>query len=78
MYCCLFQYTISFCTFLADEYKVKNLVMFSIKNLKYQIIRGRTEKLMERFVGPYRIKKIVLLNMVELELLDIVKIYVMT
>jgi len=52
--------------------------MFSIKNLKYQIIRGRTEKLMERFVGPYRIKKIVLLNMVELELLDIVKIYVMT
>ena len=35
----------------------------------------RTEKLMERFVGPYRIKKIVLSNAVELELPSIVKIH---
>jgi len=37
--------------------------------------RRRTEKLMERFVGPYRIKKIVSLNIVELELPSTVKIH---
>jgi len=39
------------------------------------MVRRRTEKLIERFVGPYKIKKIVLLNVVELELSSIVKIY---
>jgi len=49
--------------------------MLSTKDLKYQMAERRTEKLMERFVGPYRIKKIVSLNTVELELLSIVKIH---
>ena len=49
--------------------------MLSTKDLKYQIARRRTEKLMERFVGPYRIKKIVSLNIVELELPSTVKIH---
>jgi len=49
--------------------------MLSTKDLKYQMVERRTEKLMERFVGPYRIKKIVLLNAVELELPSIVKIH---
>ena len=40
-----------------DEYKVRDLVMLSTKDLKYQMTGRRTEKLMERFVGPYRIKK---------------------
>ena len=40
-----------------DEYKVEDLVMLSTKDLKYQMVRRRTEKLTERFVGPYRIKK---------------------
>jgi len=35
----------------------------------------RTEKLMERFVGPYKIKKIISSNAVELELSSIVKIH---
>ena len=35
----------------------------------------RTEKLMKRFVDPYRIKKIVLSNAVELELPSTVKIH---
>jgi len=43
----------------ADKYKVGDLVMLSTKDLKYQMIGKRTEKLMERFVGPYRIKEIV-------------------
>jgi len=58
-----------------NEYKVGDLVMLSTKDLKYQMARRRTEKLTERFVGPYRIKKIVLSNTVELELPSTVKIH---
>jgi len=58
-----------------DEYKVGDLVMLSIKDLKYQMTGRRTEKLTERFVGPYRIKKIISSNAVELELPSTVKIH---
>ena len=58
-----------------DKYKVGDLVMLSTKDLKYQIVGRRTEKLTERFVGPYRVKKIVLLNIVELELPSTVRIH---
>jgi len=58
-----------------DEYKVGDLVMLSTKNLKYQMTRRRTEKLTERFVGPYKIKKIISMNVVELELLSTIKIH---
>jgi len=34
-----------------EEYKVENLVMLSTKDLKYQMVGRRTEKLTERFVG---------------------------
>jgi len=59
----------------ADDYKVGDLVMLSTKDLKYQMVRRRTEKLTERFVGPYKIKKIVSSNAVELELPTTVKIH---
>jgi len=49
--------------------------MLSTKDLKYQMVRRRMEKLTERFVGPYKIKKIVLTNVVELELPSVVRIY---
>ena len=58
-----------------DDYKVKDLVMLSTKDLKYQIVGRRTKKLMKRFVSPYKVKKIVSSNMVELELPSIVKIH---
>jgi len=58
-----------------DDYKVRNLVMLSTKDLKYQMVKRRTEKLIERFVGSYKVKKIVLLNVVELELPSTVRIY---
>ena len=57
------------------EYKVGDLVMLSTKDLKYQIIGRRTEKLTERFVGPYKVKKIISSNTVELELPSTVKIH---
>jgi len=58
-----------------NNYKVGDLVMLSTKDLKYQMVGRRTEKLMERFVGPYRIKKIISSNAVELELPSTVKIH---
>jgi len=58
-----------------NEYKVGDLVMLSTEDLKYQMVRRRTEKLTERYVGPYKIKKIVLSNAVELELPSTVKIH---
>jgi len=59
----------------ADEYKVGDLVMLSTKDLKYQMVGRRTEKLTERFVGPYRVKKIISSNAVKLELPSTVKIH---
>jgi len=58
-----------------EEYKVGDLVMLSTKDLKYQMVGRRTEKLTERFVGPYKIKKIVSTNAVELELPSMIKIH---
>ena len=39
------------------------------------MIGRRTEKLMERFIGPYKVKKIVSANAVELELPSTIKIH---
>jgi len=49
--------------------------MLSTKDLKYQMVGRRTEKLMERFIGSYRVKKIVSTNAVELELPSTVRIH---
>jgi len=58
-----------------EEYKVGDLVMLSTKNLKYQMVGRRTEKLTERFVGPYKVKEIISSNVVKLELSSTVKIH---
>jgi len=58
-----------------DNYKVGDLVMLSTKDLKYQMVGRRTEKLMERFVGSYKVKKIVSSNAVKLELPSTIRIH---
>jgi len=58
-----------------DEYRVGDLVMLSTKDLKYQMAGRRTEKLTERFIGPYKVKKIISANAVELELPSTIRIY---
>jgi len=58
-----------------NNYKVEDLVMLSTKNLKYQMVSRRTEKLTERFVRPYKIKKVISSNAVELELPSTVKVH---
>jgi len=58
-----------------EEYKVGDLVMLSTKDLKYQMVGRRTEKLTERFVGPYKIKEIISSNAVKLELPSTIRIH---
>jgi len=58
-----------------NKYKVEDLVMLSTKDLKYQMVGRRTEKLMERFVGPYKVKKIMSANVVKLELPSTIRIH---
>ena len=57
------------------EYKVRDLVLLSTKDLKWQMKRKRSEKLTECFVGPYKVKEIVSSNAIELELPSSIKIY---
>ena len=49
--------------------------MLSTKDLKYQMVRRRTEKLTERFIGPYKVREIISSNTVKLELPSTVKIH---
>ena len=58
-----------------EEYKVGDLVMLSTKDLKYQMVERRMEKLTERFLGSYKVKETVSSNAVKLELPSIVKIH---
>jgi len=58
-----------------EEYKIGNLVLLSTKDLKWQIVEKRSEKLTEQFLRPYRIKGIVLINIIELELSSFIKIH---
>ena len=59
----------------AVEYKVGDLVLLSTKDLKWQMIRRWSEKLTEYYIGPYKIKKVVFLNAVKLELPKTIKIH---
>jgi len=59
----------------AEEYQEGDLVLLSIKDLKWKIEGRQTEKLTERFIGPYKVKRVISTNMVELELPKTVKIH---
>ena len=59
----------------AEEYRVGDLVLLSTKDLKYQMVGRRTEKLTKRFVGPYKVKSIVSTNAIELELPSTIRIH---
>ena len=58
-----------------EEYKVGDMVLLSTRDLKWQMIGRRTDKLTERFVGPYRVKEIVSSNAIELDLPSSVRIH---
>ena len=50
-------------------------MLLSTKDLKYQMVGRRTEKLTKRFVGPYKVKSIVSMNAIELELPSTIRIH---
>jgi len=56
------------------EYKVGDRVLLSTKNLTWQMRNRKTKKL-KKFIGPYKIKKIILENVVELDLSVLMKIH---
>jgi len=58
-----------------EEYKVGDLVLLSMKDLKWQMKGRRLEKLTEHFVGLYKIKGIISSNTIELELPKSIKIH---
>jgi len=58
-----------------EEYRVGDLVLLSTKDLKWQMKGRRSEKLTERFIGPYKVKGIVSSNVIELELPKTIKIH---
>jgi len=58
-----------------EEYKVGDLVLLNTRDLKWQMKGRRSEKLTKCFVGPYKVKGIVLSNAIELELPNSIKIH---
>jgi len=58
-----------------EEYRVGDLVLLSMKDLKWQMKGRRSEKLTKRFVGPYKIKGIISSNAIELDLPKSIKIH---
>ena len=58
-----------------EEYRVENLVLLSMKDLKWQMKERRSEKLTEHFVNLYKVKGIVFSNAIELELPKSIRIY---
>jgi len=57
------------------ELRVSDLVLLSTKKLKWYMKGRRLEKLTEQFIGPYKVKNIISVNAVELELLSTVHIH---
>jgi len=52
----------------AEEYRVGNRVLITIKDFSIELMKKATKKLTEKYIGPYVVKKIVSENTVELEL----------
>ena len=52
-----------------------DLVLLSTKDLKYQMVRRRTDRFTECFVGPYKVKAIISSNTIELDLPSTIRIH---
>ena len=61
----------------AEEYRVGNKVLISMKDFPMELMKRVTKKLTEKYeyIGPYVVKKIILENVVELELPVLLRIY---
>jgi len=59
----------------AEEYRVGDKMLISIKDFLMELMKRVTKKLMKKFIRPYIVRKIVLENAVELELLAVLRIH---
>jgi len=59
----------------AEEYRVGDKVLISTKDFSMELMKRAMKKLMEKFIGPYMVRKIVSENAVELELLASLRIH---
>ena len=59
----------------AEKYRVGDKVLISTKDFLMKLRKRATKKLMEKFIEPYVVKKIVSENVVELELPAVLKIH---
>ena len=59
----------------AEEYKVGDKVLISTKDFPMELIKRVTKKLTEKYIGSYVVKKIISENIVELELLALLRIH---
>jgi len=50
-----------------EEYRVRDKVLISTKDFPMEWMKRLTRKLMEKYIGPYMVKRIVSENAVELE-----------
>jgi len=51
-----------------EEYKVGDRMLISIKDFTPQMMKILMKKLIKKYIRPYKVKKIILENVVELEL----------
>jgi len=58
-----------------EEYRVGDKVLISTKDFSMELRKRVTKKLMEKFIGPYVVRKIVSENAVELELPALLRIH---
>ena len=59
----------------AEEYRVGDKILISTKDFSMELMKRVTKKLTEKYIRPYVVKKIVLENVVELELPALLRIY---
>ena len=59
----------------AEEYRVGDKVLISTKDFSKELMKRVTKKLMEKFIGPYVVRKIVSENAVELELPALLRVH---
>ena len=58
-----------------EEYRVGDKVLISIKDFSMEFMKRETKKLMEKFIRPYVVRKIVSQNVVELKLPALLRIH---
>ena len=59
----------------AEEYRVDDKILINTKDYLMELMKRATKKLIEKFIGLYVIRKIVLENAVELELPASLRVY---